>query len=280
MQDYLLIQTMPQQKAHAYSQRTSARQGRRRRALAAASGIAQSGTGSSSDGRQRSGHRGRRLGTRVDVDVLLGSAAGGRERGVVCAVGVDPAGPGRVRRVVRVVRVEDDVATGVGRGALAQAVPGASARGAAVEAVAGCRVVAHGRDGGRRGGGRAGPRGRGGAAAAAHGRIVDGEDGVAAVGATGGRVVGLARVQPAGSGPGIGIASSEDDKATWAVVVAVLPAICHAASRDGKVRARLRIVAEFGDERSRARSCSGSGRSACRSSSGCGGLSKDGLGMQ
>lgn len=270
---------MPQQKTHAYSQRTPAREGSRRRALAATSSIAQSSSRRPSDGRQSSGHRGRRLGTRVDVDVLLGVAAGGRQRGVVRAVGVDPAGAGRVRRVVRVVRVKDDVAAGVGRGALAQAVPGASARGAAVEAVAGCRVVAHGRDRGRRRGGRAGPRGGGGAAAAAHGRVVDGQVRVTTVGATGGRVVGLAWVQPAGSGPGIRIASSEDDKATWAVVVAVLPAICHATSRHGKVWTRLRIVAEFGDERSCARSCSGSGRSACRSSSGCGGLGKDGLGM-
>lgn len=178
------------------------------------------------------------------------------------------------------MRVEDDVAAGVGRGALAQAVPGAGARGAPVEAVAGRRVVAHGRDGRRRRGGRAGPRGGGGAAAAAHGRVVDGQDGVAAVGAAGGRVVRLARVQPAGSAPGIRIASSEDNKATWAMVVAVLPAIGDATSRHGKVWTRLRIVAEFGDERSRARSCSGSGRSGCRGRSGCGGLSKDGLDMQ
>lgn len=218
--------------------------------------------------RSRAGNGGRRgldrLGALVLVDVLLGLAlAGACELWVVdAALGVHPAGAGVVRVEHLVARVEDGKGAAVGLGALVEAARGAGLGCARAPAVVGRRRVAadlgYGGRAGSRGAGRDGGRvgaDRGGSADGRVGacdRVVDLHVLVAAA-ASGGEagIVGLARVHPAGAGPGVGVEGEEDEEFAGGVSGATVPTGLGTASSDGEsvTVLGLRVVAELSDER-------------------------------
>jgi hypothetical protein len=162
------------------------------------------------------------------------------------------------------MRIEDDIAAGIGLCTLTQAVCCAQTRRTSGKTVTRRRVPAdRGNGRGSRGGG-AGASSGGCAPARAHGLVVDGQPGIAASRTTFARIEGLTRVQPARTGARVRVTGREDDKAAGRVSVTVVPAVGPAVAGDGKVWARFRVVAEFGDEGCCTAWCRGSGRSRCR----------------
>ena len=148
-------------------------------------------------------------------------AASARFRGIIRAVGVYPAGPRGKGVEIVVPGVEDGVAAGIRVCTLRQAIGCAQAGFAGVKAGVRGRVVAYLSHRGRRRSCRAGPRrGRG---LGALGLVVDRE--IVAALCAGTLVELLVGVQPASSGAGVWVSSSEDHKVAGLVRIAVFPAV-------------------------------------------------------
>lgn len=163
------------------------------------------------------------------------------------------------------MRIKDDVGTGIGLCALTQTIGCTFASGTSAKAVIGrCRIPANRRD--SRGRRSCCAVARGGCAAAtagAHGLIVDGQIGVAAVRAAGACIEAFPGVQPAGACARERVAGVEDDKVAGGVGIAIVPAEGFAVTGDGEIGTWCRIAAETGDEGGCAARCRGGGSWYC-----------------
>lgn len=146
------------------------------------------------------------------------------------------------------MRIEDDIAAGIGLCTLAQAVCCAQTRRTSGKTVPGRRVPADRGNRRRSRGGGASASSSCWAPARAYGLVVDGQPGIAATRTTFACIEGLTGVQPARAGACVRVAGSEDNKAAGRVGVAVVPAVGPAVAGNCKVWARFRVVAEFGNE--------------------------------